>query len=197
MQCPTCDYQLSPFDKECPRCKHFERKEQQPAAFPKHQEEAVQPPSLETPPAPEQTAQKIPAKKRKLSAFDKFARGFAAFMILIVVSIVVAAFYFSYTKTNITGRWVDKSGWNTYQFNSDGTAIWDFNPPGMSAIYDITYTTKGGTLTETFNHMNGQPIPPGDKYFGHSLTRWYTIENDELVMTNPDNGLQWTFSRDN
>lgn len=197
MQCPTCDYQLSPFDKECPRCRHFEREEQQLVASPKHQEEAALPLLPEAQPVPIQADQQLPAKQRKLSTFDKFARGLAAFMMVIVVSIFVAAFYNYYTQSGITGKWVDKSGWNTYQFNRDGTATWDFHPPGMSEIYDITYTTNGNTLTETFNNMNGQPIPPGDKYFGHPLTRTYTVENNELVMTNPNNGLEWTFLRDN
>lgn len=107
------------------------------------------------------------------------------------------AFYNSYTQGNLTGKWIDKSGWNNYQFKSDGTAIWNFHPPGMSAVYDITYTTKGNTLTETFINMNGQPISPGDQFFGHPLTRTYTIENNELIMRNPVNGVDWTFSRDN
>lgn len=157
----------------------------------------VPPPLPEAQPIPVQTDLQVSAKQRKLSAFDIFARGFAAFMILIVVSIVVAAYYDYFTRSGITGKWIDKSGWNTYQFNRDGTAIWDFNPPGMSAVYDITYTTNGNTLTEKFVDMNGQPISPEDKYFGHPLTRTYTIENNELVITSPDNGLEWTFSRDN
>lgn len=145
---------------------------------------------------PVQTAQQVPVKRRPLSAFDKFARGLAAFLSLIVVSIFVAAFYNYYTQSSISGRWVDKAGWNTYQFNNDGTATWDFHPPGMSAIYNLTYTADGNTLTETFKEMNGQPISSNDQYFGRSLTRTYTIEGGKLIIKNPDNGIDWTFSRE-
>jgi hypothetical protein len=195
MQCPTCGYQLSPFDKECPRCQHFEHKRRSFSA-PQHQEEAPQTPLPEEQPSPLQTDQQPPLKRRKLSAFDKFARGLAAFMSLIVISIFVAALYNSYAQSGLTGKWVDKAGWNSYQFNSDGTATWDFHPPGMSAFYNLTYTADGNTLTETFSEMNGQPISPEDKYFGHPLTRTYMIEGNELIIKNPDNGMDWTFSRE-
>ena len=199
MQCPTCDYQLSPFDKKCPRCEHFQRKGVSPpvASQPKtDQETSVVTTAQEKLPLPEQAVQQIPVIRSGLTATDKVVRGLAIFLSLIVISILATVYYNNITQNGLTGRWVDKVGWNTFQFNSDGTATWDFHPPGMSAFYNLTYTADGSTLTETFREMDGQPITAQDKYFGHPLTRTYTLEGNELIIRNPDNGTDWTLSRE-
>lgn len=194
MQCPTCGYQLSSFDKECPRCKHFERKEQASSTR-QRPDKATQSPLPETQAALVETAQEVLVKQRTSHGLNNFTRGLATFLSLVVLSILVVIFYNYFTRNSILGVWVDKSGWNTYQFNNDGTATWDFHPPGESAIYDLTYTADGNTLTEKFKEMNAQPIPPTDQYFSSTLIRSYTVEGDKLVITNPDNGTDWTFTR--
>jgi len=142
-----------------------------------------------------QLAQQIPMRQWNQTAFYQVIRGFIICLALVGISYCALAYYYS-TQDVLIGRWVDKSGWNTYLFNSDGTATWDFHAPGMLAVYDMTYTADGHTLTENFQKMNGQMLSSRDQFFRHPLVRTYRVTGGELVIRNPDNGIDWTFNRE-